>query len=221
MIKAKYGSKHFDLMAADYKRISTRSPWKYNLHQKDLVYRNTQCVIGNGSSTAFWLDTWFAGHIFKQTFHKLYLLTDSKNASIEEVWNASNCSWSLNFRRHLKDDEIVEWAAIAHILPNLNLTDRKDNWTWKLDHASFSTKSSYSSLISSSDLSSTDLYRKLWSCPYLIRVKFLLWEITISCLNIMDRLQKRCPWIKLSPSWCCLCKQTMKLSSMFSLIALF
>lgn len=38
---------------------------------------------------------------------------------------------------------------------------------------------------------------------------FLLWEVSPSCLNTMDRLQIRCQWIHLSLSWCCLYQKTM------------
>lgn len=53
--------------------------------------------------------------------------------------------------------------------------------------------------------SPTVLYNKLWSWPCPKRVKFLISEISNFCLNKMDRLQRRCPWINISPSWCSLC----------------
>lgn len=40
-----------------------------------------------------------------------------------------------------------------------------------------------------------DLCKKIWSCPCLERVKLLLWEVSNSLLNTMDRLQKHCPWL--------------------------
>lgn len=82
MIKAKYGSQHFDLMATEYKP-SSKSPWKYILRQKDLVYGNIQCVIGNGSTTAFWHDSWFADYTFQQKLPKLFQLAGSKNVSMK------------------------------------------------------------------------------------------------------------------------------------------
>lgn len=142
----------------------------------------------------------------KQVFPKLFHLTGTKDASVKDVWNSVRCIWSLNFRRLLKDDEIPEWAAFTHLLPNLSPTGHEDSWTSKHHTKGFSTKSLYTHLTFNM-LSLTDsLFKMIWRCPYPKRVKFLLWEMTNSCLNTMERLQKRCPWINLSPSWCCLCQ---------------
>lgn len=39
------------------------------------------------------------------------------------------------------------------------------------------------------------------------KIKFLLWELSLRCLNSYDRLQRICPWFSISPNWCCLCKE--------------
>lgn len=61
------------------------------------------------------------------------------------------------------------------------------------------------STVTHSSTSSWALFKHIWkfTCPK--RGKFLLWEISQSCLDTMDRLQIRCPWFFLSP-WFYLCK---------------
>lgn len=135
----------------------------------------------------------------------------------EEVWNTDHCFWSLNFRRNLKDDEILEWAEFTHLLPNMNLTDRRGKWIWKLDSNGFNTISLYTFLSSNRHTSMAILYKKLWSSPCPKRVKFLIWEISNSCPNTMDRLQIPCPWINLSLG-VAFAMPTMKLSNMSSSI---
>lgn len=41
--------------------------------------------------------------------------------------------WSLKFRRHLKDEELEEWASLTNLLPGIQLTDQPDCWIWKLE----------------------------------------------------------------------------------------
>lgn len=108
----------------------------------------------------------------------------------------------MKFRRLLKDDGIDKWAAftISSLICSL--------LTMKM----------YGFISSSLKVSPPNPYTLIsppaWHIVWTIysrlfrdgpvrkvkRVKFHLWEVTHSCLNTMDRLQKLCPWINLFPS---------------------
>lgn len=93
------------------------------------------------------------------------------------------------------------------------LTSRED--TWKLD---FYTYDAHMSKAASSPLK--DIFIQPWKSRCSKRIKFLIWESARSCLNMVDRLQKRCPWFQIYPSWCLsLQKKTVNQKGTFSSIA--
>lgn len=148
-----------------------------------------------------------------QNNYLLFAITSSKDATIADVWNQTHETWIMNFRRHLKDIEIDEWANFTCLLSSFHLNLQLDYWLWKLEvNGLFTTRSLLSHISSNNIVLAT--YKKIWKfhCPK--RIKFLIWEICYSCLNTLDRLQIRCPWISLSPSWCCLCQNSYKIDEL-------
>lgn len=127
-------------------------------------------------------------------FPRLFAITDSKNASIAEVWDLVNGSSILNFCWNFKVYGINEWAALSNLIPSIHLTDCQGKWIWKLDaKESFSSKSLVTSLVSGNQSQTKELYKKIWKEPCPKMIKLFSWEISHSCFNTLDRLQKRCP----------------------------
>lgn len=127
-------------------------------------------------------------------------------------WNSLHDSWSLNFRRLLKDDEIEEWANFLHLMPGIQLTIDLDFCSWKLkSNGPFTTTFLLSHLASSIPSTVSAIYKQIWKSHCIKRIKVLMWETGHSCLNTMDRLPARYPWINLSSSWCCLCQNSSEL----------
>lgn len=123
------------------------------------------------------------------------------------MWNVSSESWNFHPRRNLSDGEMEEWASLSHALSMVNLNESPDLWCWNLEKdGTFSSKSLSLLLSSSRDWICKDLYIAIWKGSYPKKVKFYIWELSHSCLNTYDKLQRRSPWISLSPSCCILCK---------------
>lgn len=59
---------------------------------------------------------------------KHYRLSNHTNITVADIWNFENRIWDLGLRRHPKDDEIVEWTSLSHLLHSTSLTDVNDSW---------------------------------------------------------------------------------------------
>lgn len=133
VIKAKYGSSHFDQKIATRCMSSSRSPWFYIQWQSELIYNNIHCIIGNGKCISYWHDIWVGDINLKQNFPLFYPLASAKEASIDDVWSQTNSCWNLCLRRNLKEAEIHEWATLAHKIPTFSPSMEEDKWIWKLE----------------------------------------------------------------------------------------
>lgn len=116
----------------------------------------------------------------KLIYPKLFDIAVIKEASITEVWNEVTASWVLNFRRHLKDEEISEWASLRHCIPNVRLTQHVDPWIWKLESSGlFSSKSLYTKLISIHTSIAQNFYTKIWNCLAQRELNFSFGKLSI------------------------------------------
>lgn len=77
----------------------------------------------------------------------MYAIAKSKEASIADVWNKDNGYWSSNFRRNFKEEEILKWASLSHLIPFVVLTQASDSWVLKLDNSGVFTTNSLCSLL--------------------------------------------------------------------------
>ena len=57
------------------------------------------------------------------------------------------------------------------------------------------------------------LAKTIWKGHQPKKVKFFLWEIAHKAIRTSENLQKRMPYISLSPNWCPLCKKENKSQS--------
>lgn len=126
VILAKYGAKHFDLKPDDKSLQASKGPWKLIFKQSSLVHSNIQCKIGNGQGPLDWKwspDEWLSSFI-----------PSIKKASVADLWDGTNKAWNMHFRRHLKEEEILEWAwaSLSALLTSL-FTNREDVWVWSLE----------------------------------------------------------------------------------------
>lgn len=87
LIKAKDGSCHFDLKASEMRNPASKSTWKHIIKQKDLIYENIQCIVGNGEATAFWNDFQIGDGPLNQKYPRLHHLARDKDASAAEVFS--------------------------------------------------------------------------------------------------------------------------------------
>ena len=64
------------------------------------------------------------------------------NGSVAAYWDKSTLSWSIIFKRLLKEEEISEFQQLLHLLSNRQVEDSMDRRIWSLDPSGkFSVKS--------------------------------------------------------------------------------
>lgn len=80
---------------------------------KDLVCSNVLIKVGNGHSTSFWNDHQVGSSLLKNSFPKLFAITETKDASITNLWDSTNESSTINFRRLSKDDETKQLNLVG------------------------------------------------------------------------------------------------------------
>lgn len=60
-----------------------------------------------------------------------YSLSLHKNSFIQDT-SGDHGGWNLFFRRNLSDEELEEGLNIMNLLNNIQLTQSRDYWAWKL-----------------------------------------------------------------------------------------
>jgi hypothetical protein len=105
-----------------------------------------QRVVGNGSSTFFWLSNWIGEAPLARLFPQLYSLSNHKENMVDHfgVRNGDTCSWSFSCRRELfawENDLVVQ---LKDRLALVRLVLEEDVWRSLPDlEGIFSVKSTY------------------------------------------------------------------------------
>ena len=71
----------------------------------------------------------------------------------------------------------------------------------------FTCRSLFQSLIDKPTYTSVKLYNFIWKISIPNKVRVFCWLLILKKLNTQDLLQKRQPYLSISPSWCVVCKK--------------
>lgn len=211
VIIAKYGLTDLRFPLSSSNRTSL-GPWKDIIKQKALVLDRLTYKVGNDSTTSFWKDVWLSNEPLNTIYPLLYILYSKKTVDVKDLWSTESNSWDIRFRRNLKDAEIVELASLLHTLSFCRINNDMDRPIWRLEpHGIFSTSSLLRDLQKPpSSPEDTSMYSTIWKDHYPKKIIFFLWETSISTLNTHEKLQRRIPYMAISPHWCALCKQSIE-----------
>ena len=114
--------------------------------------------------------------------------------------------------KNLKDNEATEWAELSLDLAPapapVILSNKADSLTWppSVDGV-FSTKSLMMDMREKVEAINRTLAKIVWKGHQPKKVKFFRWKIAHKAISTSENLQKRTPYITLSPNWCPLCKK--------------
>lgn len=151
---------------------------------------------------------WISDSPFSMQFPRLYRIAILKHAYISEIifFSPSGISCNLNFSRALRTLELDQYSLLTNAIKRFHFFLYLPNrYSWSLDPlGSFSIKSLFRFLTQSHDVTSfpSDL---VWKGSAPLRVQTSIWIVTLNRMNTMDLLQRRWPYIALSPSICVLC----------------
>ncbi|KAA0059964.1 hypothetical protein E5676_scaffold194G00030 [Cucumis melo var. makuwa] len=90
--------------------------------------------LGNGHRIGFPTDLWVGNAPLKEQFFKLFKIAILPNGSVAAHWDFETSSWSLSFRRCLKDDEIAEFQSLLSQLSSEKVNNYDDYRSWSIDH---------------------------------------------------------------------------------------
>ena len=76
-------------------------------------------------------------------FPRLFEISDNKTGRVCDFFK--NDGWTLNFRRSLSQQELVQWGELIDQLEEVQLNSDQDTVKWELEKSGiYSTKSMYS-----------------------------------------------------------------------------
>lgn len=101
VIAAKFGSYSCDKKAGTRSLPTARGPWRAIFTLQSMVDQHVVVTLGNGHSVSFWFDSWVATYPLHSAFPNLFALSLAKEASVFNLWKASEGCWDLERRRNL------------------------------------------------------------------------------------------------------------------------
>uniref|UniRef100_A0A803P8A0 Reverse transcriptase domain-containing protein n=1 Tax=Cannabis sativa TaxID=3483 RepID=A0A803P8A0_CANSA len=214
VIKSRYGKADNFWDTKQGVRMSPRGPW---MDIADLYHEYGKMVkfkVGNGASIRFWEDEWIGGPSLRDQFPTLAVLSRAKNASIQEMigdaGEVGDCvaSWDFKFRRNIMDREIPSLTQLIQKLEHVRvLSILDDSRIWLPDSCGiFSSKSAFSWFTATKDSNEMSWTKILWKNRGPSKVKVFGWLVALDKLNLHARLQKKRPFLCISPGWCVCCK---------------
>lgn len=136
----------------------------------------------------------------RSRFQKLFRITLLPNGSVATHWDHSTLSWSISFRRLLKEGEISEFQQLLHLLSQRQVVDSMDRRIWSLKPSNkFSVKSLVNHFPASSSMT-RETYKVLWKSNNPRRVNILVWIMIFGLLNCFLVMQRKLPNSCLLPS---------------------
>ena len=136
-------------------------------------------MVGNGSATSFWLETWTEIGVFKEKFPRLFALEENKEITIFEKFQNGVTS---SFRRMPRGGaESVQMEELTNMVNSVTLPEGLDRWSWSLvGDGEFSVASARKHIDESLYLLEGTPTR--WSKLVPIKVNILAWRIALNKL---------------------------------------
>jgi len=164
-------------------------------------------VIGEGDKVLFWKDLWVGDAPLSSRFHRLYLISESKQSPIARVghWVDNTWVWELVWRRQRL---VWEQAMEAQLYQLINShTFRKgnlDTWSWKeTAKGACTVRSAYMKLMGSSEGESDKVFTELWSIRVIPKAQLFGWRLLLDKLPTKDKLSVK--GVQLQHSLCEFC----------------
>ena len=201
-----YGLEENGWSTKDPNRGKSYRLWAGILKHKEIFFKLSAFVLGEGTKISFWKDNWCAAEPLAEKFPNLFSLSLNKDVYVAECWCTATHSWNLGLRRNMFDNEIANVASILEILRSWAPSDGIDSLKWTPNvNGNFTTKSTFLNVTKRSPSIAVPLIRHIWKNKIPKKMKFFLWPLAYRNLNTHEKLQKKVQNTTLSPSMCCLC----------------
>ena len=116
---------------------------------KPLFFNRTRFIVGNGTATRFWEDTWLGETPLALQYPSLYSIVQRRDAYVATVMQSTPLN--IQLRRTLVGTHWEAWLNLVRRLMDVQLSQQPDHLCWKLSkNGEFSVKSMYLDVINSS-----------------------------------------------------------------------
>lgn len=116
VVKSIHGRSLFEWLTYGKVSCILRSPWISISRTWLKVEALAVFKIGDGRRIAFWLDPWVDKISLKVCFPRLFKIASNPNGSVSEHWDLSTSSWSIFFKRLLKEEEIEDFQTLLGLI---------------------------------------------------------------------------------------------------------
>ncbi|QHN94447.1 uncharacterized protein DS421_17g601310 [Arachis hypogaea] len=168
--------------------------------------------VGDGRSTRFWEDTWLQVGKLKDSFPRLFLISNKKGSVIGDCgfWNGLEWVWHFQWRRGLRQWETETLDQMLQVLQSIRLiAEVQDRVVWKFDKEGVFTNSFVQTLQGESldeELLRYRFTKKIWKDLVPPQVEFFSWFVLVGRVNTKDRLN-RLGILQQNDTMCMLCKK--------------
>ena len=133
----------------------TDSPfWKGLMRVKSAFFHRKKIIVGNGTTTRFWEDTWLGETPLAIQYPSLYNIVQRRDAYVATVLQSNPLN--IQFRRTLVGNCWEAWLHLVRWLMDVQLSQQRDQLRWKLTkNGEFSVKSMYLNIINASVIPSS------------------------------------------------------------------
>ena len=147
-----HGKDTFDWVTLEKSGNSLRSPWVNISRMWRLVEHLAHLKLGSGSRIGFWTDSGSVPLLSRNFFLRFSELLYYHKAKLLIV-GIIIPSWSLSFRRSLKEEEIIAFGSLLALLAPASVFDFDDSKVWSIgQQGRFSIKSLSAHLNSASPM---------------------------------------------------------------------
>ncbi|CAL9018470.1 unnamed protein product [Prunus brigantina] len=210
VVKSKYGSATNGWDANPASMVTSLNPWKDISAGYQTFLQCCRFELGNGNRVRFWEDSWVREGLLKDSFPRLFALSSKHSLSIDCFVDSQVFphNWDFGFRRNLNERETAEVIKLLEILEGFRLwASKRDRRRWDLEVSGYFTCKSFQSFLCNKGRVVTfPPFSRVWKAKSPPKVKVFVWLVGLGKVNTLDLVQRKRPFMYLSPHWCVLCK---------------
>jgi len=168
-------------------RLTDLPFWKGLMRVKSVFFNRTKFILGNGTTTRFWEDTWLGESPLALQYPSLYRIVQRRDDFVASV--LQSIPLNIHFRRTLAGSHWETWIHLVSRPMEVQLSQQPNQLRWKLTrNGEFSVKSMYMDVINSNTILSS---KHVWKVNVPLKIKVLMWFVHNQVILTKENLAKR------------------------------
>lgn len=173
----------------------------------NLSFNNFSWLVKNGNSVLFWEDIWLDGILLKDTFKRLYRISNLKEVEVRvfyDLWDCYDHKSNVFWKRSLRSSDEDDLLSMENIIKGISLSSPPDKFIWSLSKDPYSVKEGTKRFYDFS-ISEHMNWNFIWSIKVPAKITIFLWKLHSKVLPTKSFLSDRLGSF-LGSSLCSLCK---------------